>query len=544
VGTCTWFACYAPDPNAWGDDNGHGTHVAGTIAMLDNGSGFIGVAPKASIYAIKVLNNQGSGRLSDVAAGIDHAVSIGAKVINLSLGCTGSGCDAPVLKASVDNAAAANVLVIAAAGNSGSGTDTVGFPAKYATAVAVAATCGPTNTSYCSGLDTRASFSSTGPAVELSAPGDNVQSTYNNGGYATMSGTSMATPHVAGVAALILSCNPSLSANSARDILTSTAVDLGAAGRDNLFGFGRVSASAAAAAAGCTNGPDTTPPETTITAKPANLTNSTSASFSFTSNEAGSTFECKLDAGAFTACTSPRTYSGLADGPHTFEVRAKDAAGNIDPTPASHSWTIDATPPDTTVTDGPANNSSPNVSFSFTSNEAGATFACRMDSGSWQACTSPRSYTNLAAGSHTFQVRATDAAGNTDPTPAQYTWTVAAPPTVSMHVGDIDGSRSYPSILYWSATVVVTVHDANHQPVSGATVTVAWTGAASATVSGTTDSAGRVTFTRTNLSRWSTSGASITLTVNNVTRSGYTYTPAANHDPDGDSNGTSITINR
>ena len=96
---------------------------------------------------------------------------------------------------------------------------------------------------------------------------------------------------------------------------------------------------------------DTTPPDTTITAQPPDPSNSADASFSFTSNETGSTFECQLDSGGFSACTSPKAYTGLADGAHTFEVRAKDGAGNTDPSPASYDWTIDTVAPNTTITD-------------------------------------------------------------------------------------------------------------------------------------------------------------------------------------------------
>ncbi len=168
---------------------------------------------------------------------------------------------------------------------------------------------------------------------------------------------------------------------------------------------------------------DTTPPDTTISAAPSDPTTSTTAQFSFTSSESGSTFECKLDAAAYAACTSPRSYSGLGAGSHTFSVRAKDAAGNTDATPATKTWTIngtsDTTAPDTAITagpSGPTNDTTP--TFSFNATEAGSTFACRVDSGSWATCTSPWTTSALASGSHSIGVRATDPAGNTDSTPA------------------------------------------------------------------------------------------------------------------------------
>jgi hypothetical protein len=174
---------------------------------------------------------------------------------------------------------------------------------------------------------------------------------------------------------------------------------------------------------------DSTPPDTTITSGPGDPTTSTSASLAFTSSESGSTFECKLDAGPYAACTSPKSYSGLAAGQHTFSVRATDAAGNTDASPATRTWTIgtasDTTPPDTTISagpGGPTNDTTP--TFAFTSSEAGSTFACRVDGGAYAACASPWTTAALADGSHTVSVRATDAAGNTDATPATRGFTV------------------------------------------------------------------------------------------------------------------------
>src|SRR5205814_1881358 len=155
------------------------------------------------------------------------------------------------------------------------------------------------------------------------------------------------------------------------------------------------------------------------------------ASFSFSGNDAGGTgvagFECDLDGGGFTACTSPQAYSGLADGSHTFQVRAHDAVGNIDPTPASFAWTVDGTPPDTSIEAHPPDpDALPISSFSFSGNDAGGTgvagFECDLDGGGFTACTSPQAYSGLADGSHTFQVRAHDAVGNIAPTPSSFTW--------------------------------------------------------------------------------------------------------------------------
>ena len=191
---------------------------------------------------------------------------------------------------------------------------------------------------------------------------------------------------------------------------------------------------------------DTTAPDTTITSGPTagSTTNSSSASFEFTSSETPATFECKLDAGDWETCTSPKNYSGLSDGSHTFMVRAKNGVGNTDPSPASRTWTVDTTAPNTTITSGPAAGSSTNstsTAFGFTSSETGSTFECKLDTGEWESCTSPKNYSGLSDGSHTFMVRATDAAGNTDQSPASRTWTVdTTAPDTTITSGPADGS--------------------------------------------------------------------------------------------------------
>lgn len=173
--------------------------------------------------------------------------------------------------------------------------------------------------------------------------------------------------------------------------------------------------------------PDTTPPQTTITDAPTATTTSSSATFAFASSEGGSTFACALDNAPAEPCTSPRTYTGLGVGGHTFSVAASDASGNLDQSPATHGWTVEAdtTPPETTITSAPAaTTSATSATFAFTSGEAGSTFTCTLDGGTAQACSSPVTYSGLAPGSHTFSVLATDGAGQADPTPANHSWTI------------------------------------------------------------------------------------------------------------------------
>ena len=196
---------------------------------------------------------------------------------------------------------------------------------------------------------------------------------------------------------------------------------------------------------------DTTPPGTSISDGPARPTTSTSASFAFTATQSGSTFECKLDAGAYATCTSPKGYSGLSVG-RAHVQRARHRLRRATPTPRpprgrGRSRRRDTTPPDTTITSGPdASTLSTSASFAFTASDAGATFECKLDASSYATCTSPKDYSGLTTGAHTFSVRASDAAGNADATPATQTWTIApdedpgqppppadAPPTVALN---------------------------------------------------------------------------------------------------------------
>lgn len=229
----------APDSSAWNDDNGHGTHVAGTVAALDNTIGVVGVAPEADLFGVKVLDGSGTGHASDVVLGIEWSIANNMQVINLSLA---EDTHVQALKDAVDAAAAAGIVVVASAANSGDGdptTNDVLWPGKYESTIAVSAT---------DSNDVVAHFSSDGAEVEIAAPGVNVLSTTRGGGYATMNGTSMATPHVAGVVAQMLAApvmasadsdaNGAWSSTEVRAYLQTTADDLGTAGRDVFYGFG------------------------------------------------------------------------------------------------------------------------------------------------------------------------------------------------------------------------------------------------------------------------------------------------------------------
>ncbi|WP_177208522.1 S8 family peptidase [Trichococcus pasteurii] len=242
------------------DVYGHGTHVAGILAAASNGFGVVGVAPNAQIVALRVLDENGEGTASRIIEALQWIQNYNAahpdSPIRITNNSYGTGSNSSQLEAAFDVLASSGVLHIGSAGNDGSAAgngNNVSYPARYESVVAVAA------------LDKnnlRASFSSTGADVEIAAPGVAVLSTWKDStnfagpqpfsfaGYAgeyfiEANGTSMAAPHVAGVAALLMASDPSYTAETVRNKMNQTALDLGTSGKDNLYGYGLVDASLA-----------------------------------------------------------------------------------------------------------------------------------------------------------------------------------------------------------------------------------------------------------------------------------------------------------
>lgn len=213
------------------DDYGHGTHVAGILAAGGNNQqGIAGLAWGSRLMIVRVLDAYGDGWYSDVAAGIVYAVDNGARIVNLSLG---GNEDDPLLRDAVAYAAAHDVLLVAAAGNRTGDSSAVLYPAAYETVTAVAAT---------NWLDNNWGSSCYGPEVDLAAPGDNVYSTCLDGLYCSKSGTSMAAPHVSGLAALLWSLHPELTTAEVNAFMADTALDLNTIGWDEHVGWGRIDA--------------------------------------------------------------------------------------------------------------------------------------------------------------------------------------------------------------------------------------------------------------------------------------------------------------
>ncbi len=224
-----------PTKNA-NDDNGHGTHVAGIAAAINNTIGVVGVGPSINLYAIKVLGRNGSGFLSDIIEGLQWAIQNQMQVVNMSLG---TSSDIQSFHDAVIAVRNAGIVQVAAAGNSGG---SVLYPAAYSEVIAVSAL---------DQNDNIASFSSRGPEVDLAAPGVEIPSAYKGGTYATLSGTSMSAPHVTGAAALVLKTFVGIYDSNGNGLwdpdevqakLEALAADLGQVGKDILYGAGLVNA--------------------------------------------------------------------------------------------------------------------------------------------------------------------------------------------------------------------------------------------------------------------------------------------------------------
>ena len=220
---------FVPGTSSADDDNGHGTHVAGITAAKDNAIGVVGIAPGARLWSIKVLDSSGAGSISDIIAGIDYvtAHSDEIDVVNLSFGCE---CSSPALDAAINNAVQAGVVFVVAAGNDHKDASSFS-PARNPNVIAVSAMadsdgkCGGQGTSTKYGSDdTFASFSNYGAPVDMVAPGVGILSTYKDGKYAELSGTSMAAPHVSGGIALYESSHPGATPAQVKAALTGSGI--------------------------------------------------------------------------------------------------------------------------------------------------------------------------------------------------------------------------------------------------------------------------------------------------------------------------------
>ena len=479
------------NPSDWTDDipscNGHGTHVAGTIAARDNTIGVVGVAPEASIYAIKVFEDLSGGCgawISTQITAVNWAANNGIRVINASIG----GSWSYSYQLAIDQAAVRGTFLVAAAGNDNGGP--VDFPAAFPSAIAAASL---------SASNTRSSFSNAGPEIEVGAPGENVESTMPGGGYGSKSGTSMATPHVTGVVALLVQQNPNITLTQVRQELQNGALDIATPGFDNNTGWGLVRASNSLSGGSgspltltlapvsrnvaVTQGNSAPSDNATVT---LSGTNAASTAWSATKKKAWTTLTTSSGTGSGTVAWS-RNANGLAVGTYvdTITVSAAGAAGS--PGVVYDTLRITAPPPlvlavspgsrNVAVQQGsaaPADNATVTLSgtgaasavWTATKKKAWTTFTTAGGTGSGAVAWS-RNATGLAVGTYvdTITVSATGATGSPDLVFDTLRITAAPPPLV---LAVSPGSRN------------VAVQQGTSAPTDNATVTLSGTGAASA----------------------------------------------------------------
>jgi len=431
------------------DDEGHGTHVSGTIAQsTDNGIGVAGVAFNTSIMPVKVLDSSGSGTYVNIADGIYCAADNGAKIINMSLG---GASESITLENAVAYAYGKGVTIVCASGNDGSAT-TVSYPAAYdAYCIAVGATRYDEEVAY---------YSNGGPSLDLTAPGGDLSVDQNGDGYADgvlqqtfdknptdwgywfYHGTSMAAPHVSGVAALLIANGVATTPDDVREVLQSTAKDKGATGWDPEYGWGIVDAFAAMTYTQVPNDPPV------------------------------------ADAG------SDQTAS-------VGEIVTFDGSGSydIDDGIATYHW-----------------------DFGDETKGSGET----------------TTHAYSTAGTYTVTLKVTDSGGLTATDTA--TVTVTEESTLVIHVATIDMShntRPAGRNRFTKALATVTIFDASDNPVEGVTVYGSWSGATSDADSGVTDTTGKVTLASDEVKN-APSGTTFTFTVDDVTKSSWTYDSTGN----------------
>jgi subtilisin family serine protease len=651
------------------DDNGHGTHVAGILAAEKNGYLVVGVAPQVDLYSLKILDANGEGDVSNLILALQWAVDHDMDVVNMSLGTHEVS---PALAAAVANASASGTILVAASGNTVTLTEIfLGCPVAYPGAYPEVLSTTFTNVN-----DALTGYSCTGPEVDFASPGDEIYSTVPTGtcmfcsplGYAAESGTSMASPHLAGTVALLLSAGladhgtPGLFDDvknqlcatadvgwGVETLFGSTPIPTSDPRYPQYFGCGVINAEAAvlglapppppnnppSAGADDINVTEDTPTDLAVLANDTDadgdtltVTSATDSPHGQTSVNPNGTIHYIPDANFFgddsfgytisdghggtaiapvkvrvqSAPDSPIAVDDIATTPEDTAIDVSVLANDTDGDGDSLSVTgvgsgVKGTPTingDGTVHFVPSPNANGAGSFTYTVSDGHG----GSDTGAVAVTINPvndppvavnNSATTTQGVAVTINVLANDTdvegssltvasvsdpphgtavanangtitytpdAGYSGPDAFGYTASdgsavsnvatvsvtvSAAPPPNPFHVGDLDRSASI-SGKTWTAKVTIRIEDAGHVALSGAVATGSWSNGSSGSASCTTTANGTCTIQKTKLARATV--ASVTFTVTNVTRSGGTYTPAANHDPDGDSNGTTIIVLR
>jgi thermitase len=537
------------------DDHGHGTHVAGTIAAQINNptgdpaleEGVAGIAPNALILSYKVCTPDGHCDDFAIAQAIDRAVTDGAKVINMSLG--GTEFSQAMLEA-VQNAWAAGLVIVAGAGNDG--VTTPFYPAAFPNVIAVGA------------FDEdhrRASFSNYGNWVDISAPGNAIMSTFpmsqcaatttpgDTGCYTWNTGTSMATPHVSGAAALVWSRGNVVSNQQVVDILLNSAERRGVASirldswtahgglnLHNAMSYALVNLSPVANAG----------TDQTVTDGDGNGGEDVRLDGSGSSDPDGTITSYEWTENGVSVGTGATPLIALANGTHTIILQVVDNQGSTDTDtvivtvnpPAPNSPPVANAGADQTVTDGDGSGSEQVTLSGSASDSDGTVVSYRWLEGGATIGTNATLIRSFSVGTHTVTLEVIDDDGATATDSVVVTVNPLVPPPVSVHIGDLDGTAGG-NKSSWSATVTVAVHGSNHGATSGAVVTGTWSGAANGTGSCTTGAGGTCQLSVNSLRK---RDASATFTVTGITASGATYASGQNHDVDGSSTGTTVVI--
>jgi subtilisin family serine protease len=568
------------------DDNGHGTHVSGIIAAAKNGYLVAGVAPEVQLYALKIVDANGEGQYSDLIAALQWVVNYNntnaddIDVINMSVGAHDVST---ALHDAIQAVAAQGVLMAAAAGNINpldfneiiNGCPVV-FPAAYPEVLA---------TTFTQEDNALTGWSCTGPEVDVASPGDNILSTVPTGscmfcsstGYNWESGTSMASPHLAGLLALLLDAGltdqgtPGL-LDDARAAICSTADDgYGViSGFSNVpipktdprypkyFGCGVINADGAVF--GLTPPPPPPPNTPPVAVDDTASTNEDVAkSIAVLANDTdvdGNTLSVDsvtvpAHGTAVKQANGTVTYTPAANyhGSDAFDYVVSDGAGGTDTgsvavtvvsvndPPVANDDTA-STPYQTAVAVPVLANDTDidGDTLSVVSVGAASHGAVTIGPGGSVTYTPGAGY----SGPDSFNYTAGDGAGGTDVGAVSITVGAAPPPVAPFHVGDLDRSTQK-SRNSWLAKVTITVQTATNAPLSGAVVTGTWSSGGVVTVVCTTNSNGKCTVQSGKLP---TSTTSVTFTVTLVAKTGATYDASANHDPDGDSNGTTIVVTK
>jgi subtilisin family serine protease len=564
-GSNSWFDPYGQHSTPF-DMSGHGTQTMGVMVGGDAGGTAIGVAPQAQWIAVKIFNDAGSSTATAIHQGFQWLLDPDGNpntadapyVVNNSWTFGYPGCD---LEFELDLQAlrAAGIVSVFAAGNGGPNANTSYSPSNNPAAFAVGAT---------DDSDLLYAYSSRGPSScgetstiypEVVAPGVGIHTSDLFGFYTDVTGTSLAAPHVAGGLALLLSAYPDLTAAWQESGLENSALDLGSPGPDNDFGYGRLDLLAAYQWFQSTPAPTPTPTPAATLAPTPTLTATPDPTVNLALNRT-----ITVSSAQDSAHDGPKAVDGdlvtlwqtaKATGKHKLpsEWIEVDLGANTTIGQVVLEWDVNyATAYNIRVS---SDRSTWTTVFNATSGDGGNDTISfnpllaryiRMESTAW-------SNSSLRDWLKEFEIYAGGLTPGATATPAPTATATASNPTATpaptatptpgsastMHVGDLDAASSPGAHNRWDAVVTATVHDANESPLAGATVSGSWNNGASGGGSCVTDGTGVCSITKSGIKG---NVSSVSLTIDSVSAAGMTYQASANHDPDGDSDGTSITV--